>query len=198
MQKEGKMKRLSIMMVVCGLLVAGGVEGARIGVVNMERLIQMHPRTARDREILDRYIRDFDVERDERLESLRKMSEAFEQIRQQAEDIGLTPDALRERRQQAQLKLEELRQAETALRDLAIQRQQELTLQERRMRERVVSDIRRVLREVAAERELELILDGGEDSAGGYGAVVYAAEPFEVTNEVVLKLRAAVETPSAE
>ncbi len=174
------------------LLVAGWVSTAaavEIGVVNMERVIQEHPRTARDREVLEQYVADFDVERDERLAALRTLSETFENLRRQADDIGLSADAARERRQRAQLKFEELRQAEVALREMAAQRQLELSNQERRMRDRVIADIRRVLRQVAEEKGLDMILDGGPDPAGGYGAVVYTKEAHELTDEVILKVR---------
>ena len=174
------------------VLVAGWVStvsAVEIGVVNMERLIQEHPRTARDREVLEQYVADFDVDRDERLEALRGLSEAFESLRRQAEDIGLSPDAARERRQRAQLKFEELRQAEAGLREMAAQRQVELSNQERRMRDRVIGDLRRILQQVAEEKGLDMILDGGPDPAGGYGAVVYTREGHELTDAVILKLR---------
>ncbi len=182
---------LSIVLVQC--LLAGAANAAQIAVVNMERLITLHPRTAQDRATLERYILDFDEERDERLAALQQLSEEFESLRQQAEDIGLTPDAVRDRRQRAQLKLEELRRGEAALRELAAQRQQELTNREMRMRERIVRDIKRVLRAFAEERELDLILDGGADPAGGFGAVVFAREPYDVTDDVLLRLRESVE-----
>ena len=189
--------RMSLWIFLVQALLLSGAHAARIGVVNMERLVNLHPRAAQDRVILERYIQDFDEERDERLAALQKMSKEFEDLRQQAEDIGLTPDAARERRQQAAVKLEELRRSEAALRELAAQRQQELTNQEMRMRERVIRDVQRVLRTVAEEKELDLILDGGEDPAGGYGAVVFAREPYDITDEVLTRLRAS-NVPAAE
>jgi Skp family chaperone for outer membrane proteins len=191
------MRRTLAVVASLPFLALAGAQGAQIGVVNMERLIQMHPRTEQNRATLERYVKDFDAERDERLEALREMSQAFETLRQEAEDIGLAADAARERRQRAQLKLEELRRAEGALRELAATRQQELTKQEMRLREQVVRDIKRALREVADERNLDLILDGGEDPAGGYGAVIFSRAPFDLTDTVILKLRAGVaETPA--
>ena len=182
-------KQVALWMIVAQAMFLCAVQAAQVGVVNMERLIEVHPRTAQDRAVLEQYIRDFDEERDERLQALQKLSEEFESLREQAEDIGLTAEAARERRQRAQLKLEELRRGEASLRELAAQRQQDLTNQEIRMRDRVIRDINRVVRAFAEERELDLILDGGEDPSGGYGAVIFAREPYELTDEVILKLR---------
>ena len=181
-------KRITCLIVLLQAVLLSSGYAVQIGVVNMERLIEAHPRSAQDRAILQRYIEDFDEERDERLQELQEKSEEFERLREEAEDIGLTPEAARERRQRAQVKLEELRRGEAALRETAAQRQQELTRQEMRMRERVVRDIQRVLKAFAEEQALDLILDGGEDPAGGYGAVLFAREPYEVTDAVVEKL----------
>ena len=182
-------KRMMLWTAMMQVALISGVYAAQIGVVNMERLINMHPRTEQDRATLEQYILDFDEERDERLAQLQTLSQEFEDLRQQAEDIGLTPEAARERRQRAQLKLEELRRGEASLRELAAQRQQELTNQEIRMRDRVVRDIKRVLRTVAEEQELDLILDGGADPSGGYGAVIFARESYEITDAVLLRIR---------
>jgi len=183
------LKRAMVWVAVWQLAGAGLLAAAQIGVVNMERLIQLHPRTAQDRAVLERYVKDFEVEREDRVAALRKLSEEFEALRQQSEDIGLTAEAAQERRQRAQLKLEELREAETSLREVATQRQRDLTQQEMRLRLGVIREIRRVLREMAEARGLDLILDGGEDPAGGYGAVVFAKPEYDLTDEVVLKLR---------
>lgn len=173
------------------LVCAASVQALQIGVVNMERLIQLHPRTAQDRAILERYVQDFEAERDERVGKLRKISEELETLRQESDDIGLTAKAIAEKRERAQLKLEELREGEMALREMAAKRQQELTNDEMRMRERVVGDINRVLAEVAEEKKLDLVLDGGQDPAGGYGAVIYAQPSFEITDAVLVRLRSA-------
>jgi Skp family chaperone for outer membrane proteins len=192
------MKKTLMMVLGVQLLGFAGLQAAQIGVVNMERLIQQHPRTEQDRAVLERYVQDFEVERNERVTALREMSAELDVLRQSIEDIGLTAEAVRERRQRAQLKLDALRQAEVALRELAAQRQQDLTNQEMRMREHVVRDIKRVLRELAEEKSLDLILDGGEDPAGGYGAVVFARAPFDLTDTALLKLRAGAAAPSEE
>ncbi len=189
-------RRIVCSIFMLQVVLLGSAYAVQVGVVNMERLIEAHPRTAQDRIILERYIQDFDEERDERLQALQTKSEEFERLREEAEDIGLTAEAARERRQRAQMKLEALRRGEASLRELAVQRQQELTSQEMRMRERVMRDIKRLLRDFAEEHSLDLILDGGEDPAGGYGAVIFAQDSFEMTDKVIDKLRESNETRS--
>jgi Skp family chaperone for outer membrane proteins len=180
------------------VLGALSLQAVEIGVVNMERLIQLHPRTAQDRAILERYVKDFETERDERVAALRKLSEELDTLRQESEDIGLTAKAIAEKRERAQLKLEALREGEMALREMAAKRQQELTNEEMRMRDRVIGDINRVLAEVAEDKKLDVILDGGQDPAGGYGAVVYSKPSYEITDAVLVRLRSETEGVSEE
>ncbi len=161
-----------------------------IGVVNMERVIEEHPRTARDRAVLEQVIADFEVERDERLEALQALSEEFEALRQTASDISLTEETRQERMQRAQLKVEEMRRKETELREMVAERQRELRTQELRLRAGVIAEIRRVLETVAEKLELDMILDGGADPSGGYGAVLFTQDAHEVTDEVLLQIRA--------
>lgn len=176
------MKRFLILILMVS---AGWALAADVAVVDMEKLVRSHPRTAADRQVLQQYIEDFEVEREERMASLEKLKDEFDALRQEAEDITLAADVAREKRQMAQLKFEELRRAEMELREIAAQRQKELSSQELRMVERVVSDIRRAVQRVAAKESLDLILDSGSEATAGYASVVFADEALDVTDDVL-------------
>ncbi len=168
---------------------------ANVGVVDMERLIKIHPRTASDRQALEQYVEDFETEHEERLEVLRKMSETFEELRKAAEDIGLSETVLQEKRRLAQMKFDEMRRAERDLREMATLRQRELTGQELRMRQRVVADIRQIVESVAAERTMTLVLDSTGPGAAGYSPVLHFEKTMDITEAVIGQL---VKTPKGE
>ncbi len=161
---------------------------ANIGVVDLERLIKLHPRTAADRSVLETYVEDFEVEREGRVKALKALSETFEALRAATEDVSLSEKAVQEKRQLAQVKFDEMRQAERELREIAAQRQKELTSQELRMRTRVVADIRQIVEQVAAEKSLDLVLDSGGIGASGYSAVVFAGKAMDITDAVTGRL----------
>jgi len=161
---------------------------AAIGVVDMEKLVKAHPRTVSDRAVLETYVEDFEVEREERVNALKALSETFESLRASAEDLSLSEKAVQEKRRMAQVKFDEMRQAERELREIAAQRQKELTSQELRMRTRVIADIKTVVERVAGDKSLDLVLDAGSVGAAGYSAVVYADRAMDITDAVLAEL----------
>ncbi len=159
-----------------------------IGVVDMEKLVKLHPRSVADREVLETYVEDFEVEREGRVKALKVLSEAFETLRASAEDVSLSEKAAQEKRQLAQVKFDEMRQAERELREIAAQRQKELTSQELRLRTRVIAEIKQVVEKVAAEKSLDLVLDAGSVGSSGYSAVVYADKAMDITDTVTAEV----------
>ena len=173
--------------VLLGALI--GVEAvADMGVVDMEKLIKLHPRTRADRAILQQYVADFEAEREEMMDALQKLSGEFEKLRQDAEDVGLSEKALEETRTLAKSKMTEMRQTEQKLRETAATRQKELTSQELRMRKRVVADIREVIEKIAKKKRLELVLDATGVGIGGYAQVLYYEDKYDITDDVISQM----------
>lgn len=182
------MKRTMIAILVLMTATTVSMAASAIGVVDMEKLVKVHPRTAADRKVLETYVEDFEVEREERVKALKALSEEFERLRAAAEDLSLSEKAVQEKRQLAQVKFEEMRESERELREIAAQRQKELTSQELRMRKRVVADIKKVVETVADEQSLDIIMDAGSAGASGYSAVVYADNAMDITDAVTAEL----------
>lgn len=182
------MKKLTRAVLVLMAATTASMAAAAIGVVDMEKLIKLHPRTTADRSVLETYVEDFEVEREGRVKALKVLSEEFESLRAGADDLSLSAQASQAKRQLAQVKFDEMRQAERELREIAAQRQKELTSQELRMRTRVVGDIKQVVERVAAAKSLDLVLDAGSIGAAGFSAVVYADKAMDITDAVTGEL----------
>ncbi|HAS83055.1 MAG TPA: hypothetical protein DCS43_10385 [Verrucomicrobia bacterium] len=184
--------KMTIRTMMAGAAVLGisatATMAANIGVIDMEKLIKMHPRTAADRVVLEQYVEDFETEREQRVTALKALSESFDALRKGIEDVSLSEKATQEKRQLAQAKLEEMREAERELRELANMRQKELTGQELRMRTRVVSDIRQIVSQVAATKKLDLVLDSTGPGAAGYSPVIYSDKTMDITEDVTVLL----------
>ncbi len=180
-----------IIRTMMAAIVIGAVSStalADVGVVDMEKLIKLHPRTRADRAILQQYVEDFEAERAEMMEALESLNEEFETLRKKAEDVGLSDKALEETRTLAKAKMSELRQTERKLRETAGTRQKELTSQELRMRQRVVADIREAVEIVAEKKDLELVLDATGVGIGGYAQVIYHEDKYDITDDVIAKM----------
>jgi len=173
-------------MVALIIGIASGVSAiADIGVVDMERLIKLHPRTTADRAILEQYVQDFQAEREEMMVSLEKETAEFEELRKAAEDLSLSEKALEEKRTLAKSKVMEIRKLEKDLRALASDRQKQLTSEELRMRKRVVAELRKIVDEIAKKKKLDLVLDSTGVGIGGYNQVIYHTEKQDITDSVI-------------
>jgi Skp family chaperone for outer membrane proteins len=188
MEKRRTMMKMTCAMLVLMLATTATMAAAAIGVVDMEKLVKLHPRTAADRTVLETYVEDFEVEREGRVKALKVLSEEFEALRKGADDLSLSEKAAQEKRRLAQVKFDEMRQAERELREIAAQRQKELTNQEVRLRTRVIADIKLVVEKVAAGKSLDLVLDAGSVGGAGYSAVVYADKAMDITDAVTGEL----------
>jgi Skp family chaperone for outer membrane proteins len=161
---------------------------ADIGVVDMETLIKMHPRSSTDRAILEQYVKDYQADKDDILASIQKETAVFEDLRKAAEDVSLSEKALEEKRALAKAQIIKIRQLEKKAREMAAGRQKELTSQELHMRQRVVSELRDIVAEIAKKKDLDLVLDSTGLGIGGYSPVIYNAEKYDITDDVIKKM----------
>ena len=161
---------------------------ADVGLVDMERLIKLHPRTGTDRAILEQYVEDFQAEREDLMTNLKKETEQFESLRKAAEDVSLSEKALDEKRNLAKSKVIEIRKLERDLRELASARQKQLTSEELRMRKRVVAELRDVVEGIAKKKKLDLVLDSTGVSIGGYSPVIYSTDKLDIPDDVISKM----------
>ncbi len=177
--------------IIAALLIsmASGISAvADIGVVDMERLIKLHPRTTADRSILEQYVKDFQAEREEMVAALEKETAEFEELRKAAEDVSLSEKALEEKRVLAKSKVMEIRKLEQELRRLASDRQKQLTSEELRMRKRVVAELRKIVSEIAKKKKLDLVIDSTGVGIGGYNQVIYHTDKQDITDSVISKM----------
>ena len=188
-------RQLSMLVLLAGLVpVAVGAEAPRIAVVEMERVIRVHPRTESDRAVLEQYVADYDEERDEQLVRMRTLSETFEKLRAEMADPALSDRAREQKQEQARVKLEELRELERSIRETAQVRQRELTSQELRMRNRVVADIKRAVSAVASAQGLDFVFASDDTAATAFPAILHYPESADITDAVI----AAIARPAEE
>ena len=174
---------LAIAATTAATTFAGG-----IGVVDMEQLIKLHPRTTTDRAILEKYVKEFENERDDIVKQIKKESDELDQITQEAQDVTLSQKARDEKLALAKAKYMKIRQLQQKARQMADERQKNLTSEELRMRKRVVSEIKKIIATVARDKKLDLVLDNTSVGIGGYGTVLYNQETMDITDEVIKRL----------
>jgi Skp family chaperone for outer membrane proteins len=81
-----------------------------------------------------------------------------------------------------------IRQLQRKARELADERQKNLTSQELQMRKRVVNDIRKIVERIAKEKKLDMVLDNTGVGIGGYNPVIYNDRALDITDDVIKKM----------
>ncbi len=175
------------LVAICVALLAGTSRAAdsKVAVVDIERLIKLHPRTKEDRAVLEKYVSDYEAEREALLDTMKKLSSEFDDLRREAADSALSEKARDEKRELAKLKLDELKEMDQKIRETAATRQKELTSQEMRMRKRVVAGIKTVIGEIAAKKGFDFVLAAEEAALTGYSSVLYYPAKNDITEDVL-------------
>ena len=177
-----------VLTMVATVIVAATSPAGNIGVVDMEQLIKLHPRTATDHAILEGYVKEFENERADLVNQIKVEGAKLQKLSKEAEDVGLSEKALEEKRALAKAKIMKIRQLQSKARELVDERQKNLTSQELQMRKRVVNDIRKIVEQIAKEKKLDMVLDNTGVGIGGYNPVIYNDRALDITDDVIKKM----------
>lgn len=180
-------KTSAVFGALLGTAILAGLAGAadgQIAVVQMDRLIKAHPTTKENLAVLKKQIKDFEDEQDKMIAERDSLEKTYRDAREEAENKALSEDVRGKKRQAAEDKLAALKELEKKRRETANLRQKQLTDQELRMRETIVSRIRDVIRDYTAKKGIIVVLNG---SAGvdGIEAVVYRVDKLDITEDIL-------------
>ena len=176
---------------LCLLVANGQAEGESYAVVDMEVLIKAHVDTAIAESVLIKQADEFAAERAEMLKELDALNDSFEQMRQDAESRVLSELGRDQKRLEAQKLITAIRENEKQLRETTQVRQKQLADRRKRMRKRIVSEIKSIIRDYAKTHKLKLILEK-HSVMGGAEMVVYSNESIDLTE--IIKKRVEAET----
>jgi len=187
------MNTLNRRIVIClgglaALAMSGGdasAAGDRVGVVQLERVLQAHPDVAPNEAVLEKHRQDFEAERRDMLKERGRIKEAFDLARKETENRALNEDARAAKFKETQEHYVALREYEREIRDTQLTRQKELNDQHQRMRGRIIDSIREVIQAYAEEKGFAVVLSAVRDSDGEDGGVLYHAERVDITEAIV-------------
>ena len=163
---------------------AGRAQEQRIAVVDMEQVLSIHPDTKEAETTLQKQVEDYDKEKQDMLSKFERLKKEFEDARSEADNRALSEDGRAQKRKQAEDKLAALRDFDEEVRQTTLLRQKQLNDRKKRMRGRIVEDIKAKIGEYAAKKGYTMVLDSGpiQDS---FGVVVYKVESVDITADVV-------------
>ncbi|MFT5124750.1 MAG: outer membrane protein [Candidatus Omnitrophota bacterium] len=128
---------------------------------------------------------EFNSERKKLVEVYESLQEAFNKLREDSANPGLKEDARTELRNQAEEKLIELRDQEQKIRRFDETRRKQLEDQGRRMRKRIVDEIKEKVQTFARNQGYAAVIDISGQSLNGVEIVIYVDKKVDVTPSIL-------------
>ena len=167
-------------------VLAGDASELKVAVVDVARVMAAHPSTQAADELLQKQLREFEVEQKEMLKEGEALKDAYDTALQEASDRALS-EAGRASKQKAAAKTRaELRAFEQQYVETIRERQKQLNDQENRMRRRIIDKVETLVQEAAEDGGYTLVLDASSRGVAGAKTVLAHAEALDIT-EAVLK-----------
>jgi outer membrane protein len=187
---------------VAAVLLAGPLCGIaaeqKFAFVDMERLFNEFYKTKlADAKLKDR-ADEFNDERKALVDEMKKLEEAFNAARDEAQNTALSDDAREEKRNAAEEKLVEIRENEGKLRRFDESRRKQLDDQSRRMRKDIVVEIRAAVETYSRTQGLSAVIDSSGQSLNGVEMLLYVDTKVDVTDAVVEILNRGQQQPEEE
>ncbi len=156
----------------------------KIAVVDLEKLIRLHPNTAEDKKTLEATLKDFNKQKEQLQALAASTRKAFEEAAREATNPALSESARKKAETVAmdkrQAALEAARGADDKIREL----QRELNKQEMKMLKRTSDIIERATAAYARGNGIDLVLQLPSRLSAGTG-VIYSKPEMDITEEIM-------------
>lgn len=157
-------------------------------VVDMNRVFQEYIRTQEADQQMQASIQNYRQGQEELQQRFQVRQQEFNEMRQRTADQELDNAERQALAEEAAEMLNQLRALEQELRQEDANRQRQIEEQGRRMRNRIVDEIKAKITELATSRNWTLVLDSSAASTNGLPVVLHAMPSADVTGEVIQAL----------
>ena len=172
---------------VLACLAGGGVQAAETHIVfvNMDRIFNEFYKTRlADTQLKEQASQVMD-ERKKLQSDFERLQGEFNKLRDDAQNTALTEEVRSQRRTSAEEKLVEVRDYESKIRRFDETRRKQMEDQSRRMRKRIVDEIRDTIQIYARNQMYSAVLDVSGQTLNGIETVLYTEPRMDITGEIV-------------
>ena len=173
------------MMVWLAMVTAAGAAGVSLAFVDMDRVFNEYYKTKLADSRLKEQADAFTKERQKIVDKLEQLREQFNTARNEAQDTTLSAEARKAKQDEAEKLLVQIRETESELRKFEQSRQKELQDQGRRMRNRIVDEIRSAVEDYARSEGYSAVVDCSGESMNGIPVVLYVDRSVDITDNVI-------------
>jgi len=165
--------------------------------VDLDRVFEEYHKTEMANKQLKAQADEFTAERSGKIKEFEALQAAFDAARDDSQNPALSEDVREAKREEAEEKLIEIRRKEKEIRKYEESRKKQLMDTERRVRNRIVDEIRDSIKTYAVEHGYAAVLDSSGQSLNAVESVVYYDVRLEITDQVleILNKGAATSAP---
>lgn len=182
------LRGVGISALLCLCLAPGVQAQGKIGLLDLKKVFDGYYRTKQADTQLKERAADFEKMRKTYLEDYEKAKTELETLQQAASDTALSEVEREKRKAEAQKKFTELRQIETDLAQFDRTSRNTLGEQQRRMRDRILDQIKEVVTAKAKAKGYTMVLDLAAESANQTPMILFTNGENELTDEVLTEL----------
>ncbi|HTY88448.1 MAG TPA: OmpH family outer membrane protein [Candidatus Acidoferrum sp.] len=162
----------------------------KIGTVDLRKLFDGYWKTKQAQQALNDRKAQLDADDKTMREGLKKGSDEYQKLLEQANDQAISSDERDRRKQTAADKLKQLQESKNALDSFERQAQVTLSEQGQRMRENILTEIKAAVATQARKSGYTLVIDAAAETANATTAVVYTSGENDLTADVLKQMNA--------
>ena len=168
-----------------------------VAVVDLEKLIRLHPNTAEDKKQLEATLKDYNNQKDQVRSLAVSTRDAFEAAAREAANPALSEAARKKAEAVAREKRQAAIEAERNAAEKTRELQRDLSAQEMKMLKRTTDEIERAIAAYARNKGIDVVLQLPSRLSPGTG-VVYFKPELDITPAIMKFLDIPDEEPEAE
>ena len=162
----------------------------KIGTVDLRKLFDGYWKTKQAQAVLNDRKTQLDKDDKSMRDDLKKASEEYQKLLEQANDQAISADERDKRKQAAADKLKQLQDSKTAIDQFERQAQVTLAEQSQRMRDNILNEIKAAVAAKAKAAGYLLVIDAAAGNRQSHAAVVYSSGENDLTAAVLKQLNA--------
>jgi outer membrane protein len=177
-------------MLLVTFLSGSALAQTKIATVDLKKLFDNYYKTKLAQAAIQDRAAQLDKDDKSMKDDLKKGSNDYEQLLQQANDQALSADERDRRKQAAADKLKELQSSKVAIDQFERQAQTTLSEQRQRMRDNILTEIKAAVTTKAKTDGFTLVFDSAAETVNGTQAIVYTSGENDLTAAILAQLNA--------
>ena len=181
-------KRIAVVAVWLALVVGAQAQlvgDMRIAFIDLDRVFNEFYKTKLADAQLQEMAEEFNADRRKLIEEYEEMNERFNNAREAAQDTALSEDARNRNRNEAEELLIEIRDFESRIQRFDQSRRKQLEDQGRRMRTRIVGEIREEIQTYSRTQGFLAVIDASGQTANAVETVLYVDNRVDISDAML-------------